>query len=107
MAVRKKIGYGSFALVFLVTGFLIQWKFGNELIISHSLFNVLGLDIYSNGTDGFHYPFLTSIPFWLLALLVSKRNSNDFGTLVSERVSELMLALSVIVIIGVLLIPFE
>ncbi|MEV5026749.1 hypothetical protein [Paenibacillus sp. LPE1-1-1.1] len=105
MGVRKRIGYGSLSLFLLLSGFLINWNFGNDLIVSHSLFKIVGLDIYSNGTDGFHYPFLASISFWLAAVLVSKRYVNDFGAVVSNRIGEFMLAISVIVTTIFLILP--
>lgn len=105
MAIRKDFGYGTFALVLLLFGFLMNWNFGNDFIVSHSLFNILGLDIYSNGTDGFHYPFLASIPFWLAAVFVSKRNGNDFGAVLGGNIGMLMLSISVIVALIFLVLP--
>lgn len=105
MAIKKRFGYGSFSLVLLLSGFLINWNFGNGLIVSHSLFKIIGLDIYSNGTDGFHYTFLASIPFWLAAVLVSKRYVNDFGAVMSNKIGEFMLAISVVVTIIFLILP--
>lgn len=105
MAIKKRLGYGSFSLVLLLSGFLINWNFGNDVIVSHTLFKIMGLDLYSNGTDGFHYTFLAPIPFWLAAVLVSKRYVNDFGAAVSNKIGEFMLAISVVVTIIFLILP--
>lgn len=105
LTLNKRVGFGTFSLVFLLSGILINWDFGNNMIVSHSLFKILGLDLYSNGTDGFHYTFLASVPFWLGAVLVSRRHVNDFGAVVSNRIGEFMLAMSVIVTIIFLVLP--
>ncbi|WP_054023004.1 hypothetical protein [Bacillus sp. FJAT-28004] len=99
MAIKKPFGYGSLSIIFLLSGFLINYKFGNGFIVTHYLFNIIGLDKYSNGTDGFNYPFLASIPFWLATVLVSKRHINDFGAVVSKMIGEFLLAISMIVTI--------
>lgn len=106
MTIKKRFGYGSLSLVLLFSGFLINWNFGNGLIVSHSLFHIIGLDIYSNGIEAFHYTFLASIPFWLAAVLVSKRYANDFGAVVSNKIGEFMLAISVIATIIFLILMF-
>lgn len=105
MAVRKPFGYGSLSMLFLLSGFLINYNFGNGFILTHYLFNLMGLAIHSNGTDGFNYPFLASMPFWLATILVSKRNIHDFGAVVSKRIGELLLAISVVVTIIFLILP--
>lgn len=104
LAIQKRVGYGSFSLVLLLAGFLMNWNFESGLIISHSLFKIIGLDLYSNGTDGFNYPILASIPFWLAAVLVSRRFANDFGATISNRIGEFLLAISVIATIFFLLV---
>ncbi|MDQ0060263.1 hypothetical protein [Paenibacillus harenae] len=106
MATKKRMGYGSFSIVLLLLGFSLNWHFDHGFIVSHALFQIIGLDTYSNGTNGFHYPFLASMPFWLAAVLVSKKYANDFGAAVSNRIGELMLALSVFVTTVFLILPF-
>jgi len=104
LAIKKSFGYGSLSIIFLLSGFLINYSFGNGFIVSHYLFNLFGLDQYSNGTDGFNYPFLASIPFWLATVLVSKRNINDYGAAFSKGIGEFLLALSVIISIFFLIV---
>lgn len=104
MAIKKPFGYGSLSIVCLLLGFLMNWNFGNDFIISFSLFKIIGLDLYSNGADGFNYPILASIPFWLAAVWVSKRNLNHFGAVVSNKIGEFLLAISMIITIFFLLV---
>lgn len=63
-------------------------------MISHYLFKLLNLDIYSNGKDGFHIPFMVAIVFWLPAVLISKKYPNDFGTSLSYKVGGFMLVIT-------------
>lgn len=55
--------------------------------------------------DHFLYSLLASMPFWLATILVSKRNIHDFGAVVSKRIGELLLAISVVVTIIFLILP--
>lgn len=105
MVIKMPLGYGSISLVLLLSGFLINMNLGNDFIVSHFLFKIIGLDLYSNGTDGFHYPFILSIPFWLAAVLVSRRHVKDFGSVVSKQFGELFVAISVIATIIFLILP--
>lgn len=105
MVKKKPLGYGSLSLVLLLSGFLINMKFGNDFNVSQSIFNTIGLDKYSNGTDGFYYPFLLSMPFWIAAVLVSRKHVKDFGAVVSNKIGEFLVAISVIATIIFLILP--
>ncbi|MEC0091121.1 hypothetical protein [Paenibacillus macquariensis] len=96
MSIKKPLGYGSLSLGLICLGILINLKFANELIVSNYLFNLIGLDIYSNVSDGFHYPFLAAIPFWAAAVWVSNKYYNDFGATLSNRLGEFLFTVSVI-----------
>lgn len=60
---KKPIGYGSISLLLLLFGFLFNIPLQNDFKISYLLFNILNLDIYSNGDVGIHYPVVASIIF--------------------------------------------
>ncbi|OAB37073.1 hypothetical protein PMSD_09725 [Paenibacillus macquariensis subsp. defensor] len=96
MSIKKPLGYGSLSLGLICLGILLNLKFAHEFIVSNNLFNLIGLDIYSNMSDGFYYPFLAAIPFWVAAVWVSNKYSNDFGATLSNRLGEFLCTVSVI-----------
>ncbi|GKU79374.1 hypothetical protein [Paenibacillus sp. L3-i20] len=90
MAQKKPIGYGSISLLLLLFGFLFNIPLQNDFKISYLLFNILNLDIYSNGDVGIHYPVVASIIFWIPALLIAKKYPNDYGASISYHFSSLL-----------------
>lgn len=98
MTTKRSFGYGSFAIVVLLLGFLFNFKFQNDFMVSHYLFKLVNWDIYTNGSQGYHIPFMTAIVFWLPAVVISRRYPHDFGTSLCYKVGGVMLILSVIVL---------
>lgn len=68
-------------------------------MLSHYLFKLFNWDIYTNETDGYHIPFMAAIVFWLPAVIISKKHSNNFGAYFCYRVGGVMLILSIIVFV--------
>ncbi|MFC0329601.1 hypothetical protein ACFOLF_26385 [Paenibacillus sepulcri] len=97
MTIKRSFGSGSIALFVLISGFLFNFKFQNDFMISHYLFHLFNWDIYTNGDEGFHIPFIAAIIFWLPTVLISKKYPNDFGTSLSYKVGGFMLVASSIV----------
>ena len=95
MTAKKSFGYGSLSLLILAAGVLFMIELPNQFAISPYLFNLLGVSLYSSANNtGFYLPFMMSIVFWLLAVLVSRKHPNDFGASIGNRIGELMLFLS-------------
>ncbi|MBH5317811.1 hypothetical protein I6N90_08340 [Paenibacillus sp. GSMTC-2017] len=99
MTEKKQIGYGSLSLVLLVLGFMFNYKFSNDFIVSYSIFHALQLDIYSKGDEGIHYPVLASILFWIPALVVAKKYPNDFGAKLSQLFATMLTFLYTIAVV--------
>lgn len=97
MTIKKTFGAGSFAIAVLTLGFLFNFKFQNDFILSHYLFKLFNWDIYTNKTEGFHIPFMAAIVFWLPAVIISKKYSNNFGSSLCYKLGGVMLILSIIV----------
>lgn len=97
MTIKKSFGTGSFAIVVLTVGFLFNFKFQNDFMLSHYLFKLFNWDIYTNETEGYHIPFMAAFVFWLPAVIISKKYPNNFGTTFAYRVGGVMLILSIII----------
>jgi len=96
VSIKRPLGYGSLSFVLICLGILLNLKFAHEFILSNYLFNLVGLDLYSNVSDGFYYPFIVAIPFWAAAVWVSNKYSNDFGATLSNRLGEFLFTVSII-----------
>lgn len=103
MTIKKSFGYGSLSIVVLFLGFLFNFKFQNDFMLSHYLFKLFNWDIYTNGSHGYHVPFMSAIVFWLPAVIISKKYPNDYGSSLCYKVGGLMLILSIIVFLVYLL----
>ncbi|MDN4600229.1 hypothetical protein P5G61_03240 [Paenibacillus sp. F6_3S_P_1C] len=95
---RKPLGIGTFSLLVLVLGFAFNFPWGPEKFkISHYLFNLLNLPIYSNGHQGFNIPFMVAIIFWLSSFLIARKYHSHYGTKVAYKVGGFMLITSVMI----------
>ncbi|KAA1177510.1 hypothetical protein NYE25_28055 [Paenibacillus sp. FSL E2-8871] len=97
VTIKRSFGTGSFAIVVLILGFLFNFKFQNDFMLSHYLFKLFNWNIYTNETEGYHIPFMAAIVFWLPAVIISKKYPNNFGTTFCYRVGGVMLVLSITV----------
>ncbi|NIK21593.1 hypothetical protein FHS17_000760 [Paenibacillus lupini] len=97
MTIKRSFGSGSFAIVILFMGFLFNFKFQNDFMLSHYLFKLFNWDIYTNKSQGYHIPFMAASVFWLPAVIISKKHPDDFGTALCYKVGGVMLILSIIV----------
>lgn len=103
MANQKTIGLGTASLLILALGFLFNFKFADGFMVSHYLFQQLNLSVYSNGETGFHYPFAAAIIFWLSAVLLARKFSQDYGAAISYKIGRFLLILSSVLSIVLLL----
>ena len=93
---RKPLGLGTLSLLVLLIGIAFNFQWGTtNFMISHYLFNLINIPIYSNGTQGLHIPFVIAALFWIPAFLIAK-NSSRSGTSVSYNVAGFMLLLCII-----------
>lgn len=97
MTIKRPFGTGSFAIVVLTLGFLFNFKFQNDFMLSLYLFKLFNWDIYTNETERYHIPFMAAIVFWLPAVIISRKYPNNFGTSLCYRVGGVMFILSIIV----------
>ncbi|QOS77230.1 hypothetical protein JNUCC31_20780 [Paenibacillus sp. JNUCC31] len=107
---RKPLGVGTLSLLVLAMGFAFNFSWGTEKVqISHYLFNLLDLPIYSNGHQGFHIPFMAAVIFWLSSVLIARKYHSHYGTKVAYKVGGFMLILSVMIfpLYGVIWVIFH
>ncbi|MEK4370450.1 hypothetical protein MHI48_05685 [Paenibacillus sp. FSL H7-0942] len=94
---RKPFGLGTLSLLVLLMGLAFNFQWGKtNFMISHYLFNLINIPIYSNGTQGLHIPFVVAALFWIPAFLIAKKNRSHYGTSVSYNVAGFMLLLCII-----------
>lgn len=95
---RKPLGIGTLSLLVLAMGLAFNFPLGTEkLQLSHYLFNLLNLPIYSNGHQGFHIPFIVAIIFWLSSVLIARKYHSHYGTKLAYKVGGFMLIFSVMI----------
>ncbi|WP_413375745.1 hypothetical protein [Paenibacillus taichungensis] len=95
---RKPLGIGTLSLLVLAMGLAFNFPWGTEKVkISHYLFNLLNLPIYSNGHQGFNIPFIVAIIFWLSSVLIARKYQTHYGTKVAYKVGGFMLISSVMI----------
>lgn len=71
---RKPLGLGTLSLLVLLMGLAFNFQWGKtNFMISHYLFNLINIPIYSNGTQGLHIPFVVAALFWIPAFLLAKK----------------------------------
>ncbi|MEK4361968.1 hypothetical protein MKX68_05560 [Paenibacillus sp. FSL M8-0212] len=94
---RKPLGLGTLSLLVLLMGLAFNFPWGKaNFMISHYLFNLINMPIYSNGTQGLHIPFVVAALFWIPTFLIAKKYRAHFGTSVSYNVAGFMLLLCII-----------
>ncbi|WP_405155496.1 hypothetical protein [Paenibacillus sp. FSL K6-0108] len=95
---KRPLGIGTLSLLVLAIGLVFNFPWGTEKVqISHYLFNLLNLPIYSNGHQGFHIPFIVAIFFWLSSVLIARKYQTHYGTKVAYKVGGFMLITSVMI----------
>ncbi|WP_339240023.1 hypothetical protein MKX40_05455 [Paenibacillus sp. FSL R5-0517] len=94
---RKPLGFGTLSLLVLTMGLAFNFPWGKaDFMISHYLFNLINIPIYSNGTQGLHIPFVVAALFWIPAFLIAKKYRAHYGTSVARNVAAFMLVFCII-----------
>lgn len=94
---RKPLGFGTLSLLVLTMGLAFNFPWGKaNFMISHYLFNLINMPIYSSGTQGLHIPFIVAALFWIPAFLIAKKYRAHFGTSVARNVAAFMLVFCII-----------
>ncbi|MEK3706573.1 hypothetical protein MKY87_21255 [Paenibacillus sp. FSL R7-0198] len=94
---RKPLGLGTLSLLVLLMGLAFNFPWGKaNFMISHYLFNLINMPIYSNGTQGLHIPFVVAALFWIPTFLIAKKYRAHFGTSVARNVAAFMLVFCII-----------
>ncbi|MFX3638635.1 MAG: hypothetical protein ACE3L7_08280 [Candidatus Pristimantibacillus sp.] len=98
MTKSRALGYGSLSFILLIAGFLMT-------SVSKYMFELNGWNLYSNGTEGFHYSFLSALPVWAAAVFFSRKYPRDYGAETSGRFAKLFLTVGVIATFLFLILP--
>ncbi|MDQ0171736.1 hypothetical protein [Paenibacillus tundrae] len=94
---RKPIGMGTLALLVLAMGFAFNIQWGKEQFqFSHYLFDYLNWPIYTNGSQGFHLPFIAAIVFWVATVIIARKFQMNYGAKLAYRIGSFMLIASVL-----------
>ncbi|MCZ1263273.1 hypothetical protein SAMN04487896_4718 [Paenibacillus sp. ov031] len=94
---RKPLGIGTLSLLVLAMGLAFNFPWGTEKVqISHYLFNLLNVPIYSNGDQGLHLPFVAAAIFWIPAVIIASKYRSHYGTKVAFNVAAFMLLLCIV-----------
>lgn len=85
--IRHKIGFGSISLIMFILGLLFSFSFGKYGALGDTILHFIGLNPWSNGDTGLHYTLSYSLVFFIPALIIGYKFTDDFGAKIGKKLS--------------------
>lgn len=94
---NKKIGIGSISLLLCAMGILFAFSFGDRGCYGDIILKFIGLNAWSNGSNGIHYTIFYSLIFFIPSFIVGYKFKSNLGAALGKILSLIMLILIIMV----------